>query len=61
MARLPRLCPVGMPQHIIQRSNNRQVYFASEDGFTAYVNWNDFWSVPEFTEFINFHLAPIFR
>lgn len=39
MARLPRLCPVGIPQHIIQRGNNRQVCFASEEGFTAYVHW----------------------
>ena len=29
MARLPRLCPVGIPQHIIQRGNNRQPCFAS--------------------------------
>lgn len=27
MARLNRLCPVGIPQHIIQRGNNRQVCF----------------------------------
>lgn len=39
MARLPRLCPVGIPQHIIQRGNNRQVCFASEDDFIAYVHW----------------------
>ncbi|GEM_PF-4667565 len=25
MARLTRVCPVGVPQHIIQRGNNRQV------------------------------------
>lgn len=28
MARLRRIGPVGIPQHIIQRSNNRQVCFA---------------------------------
>lgn len=39
MARLPRLCPVGIPQHIIQRGNNRQVCFASEEDFIAYVHW----------------------
>ncbi|WP_417504806.1 transposase [Marinomonas gallaica] len=39
MARLPRLCPIGIPQHIIQRGNNRQVCFASEDDFIAYAHW----------------------
>tara|TARA_R110001632_G_scaffold233172_1_gene378360 strand:- start:1824 stop:2525 length:702 start_codon:yes stop_codon:yes gene_type:complete len=39
MARLPRLCPIGIPQHIIQRGNNRQVCFASEDDFIAYAYW----------------------
>ena len=24
MVRLARVCPVGIPQHIIQRGNNRQ-------------------------------------
>ena len=33
MARLKRICPPGIPQHIIQRGNNRQVCFASEDDF----------------------------
>ena len=39
MARLARVCPVGIPQHIIQRGNNRQVCFASEQDFAAYVSW----------------------
>ncbi|MES9857003.1 MAG: transposase [Sedimenticola sp.] len=39
MARLQRICPVGIPQHIIQRGNNRQVCFASEMDFSAYANW----------------------
>ena len=39
MARLARVCPIGIPQHIIQRGNNRQVCFASEQDFSAYVNW----------------------
>lgn len=29
MARLPRLCVPGIPQHIIQRGTNRQACFAS--------------------------------
>jgi len=39
MTRLPRLSIPGIPQHIIQRGNNRQVCFASEDDFTAYAHW----------------------
>lgn len=39
MARLPRACPIGIPQHVIQRGNNRQVCFAGEQDFTAYAGW----------------------
>ena len=39
MARLPRVNPIGIPQHIIQRGNNRQVCFASEGDFAAYIGW----------------------
>lgn len=39
MARLPRLCPKGIPQHIIQRGNNRQVCFADSQDFATYTNW----------------------
>lgn len=39
MARQPRLCLPGIPQHIIQRGNNRQVCFASESDFAAYASW----------------------
>lgn len=39
MARLPRLCLPGIPQHIIQRGNNRQVCFGSEEDFAAYAHW----------------------
>ncbi len=39
MARLNRICPVGVPQHIIQRGNNRQVCFAGEQGFATYAVW----------------------
>lgn len=38
MARLPRLGPVGIPQHIIQRGNNRAICFASERDFAFYTN-----------------------
>lgn len=39
MARLPRVCLPGIPQHIIQRGNNRQVCFALEEDFAAYAHW----------------------
>ena len=39
MARLARMCPAGIPQHVIQRGNNRQVCFASEQDIQAYVAW----------------------
>ena len=39
MARLPRLCLPGIPQHIIQRGTNRQACFASEEDFAAYAHW----------------------
>ncbi|MBQ0712862.1 MAG: transposase [Porticoccus sp.] len=39
MSRLPRFCPVGLPQHIIQRGNNRSVCFADEQDFSAYAHW----------------------
>ena len=39
MPRLPRVSPVGIPQHLIQRGNNRSVCFSSEDDMKAYVNW----------------------
>ena len=39
MARLPRFCPAGLPQHVIQRGNNRQICFVCEQDFTAYANW----------------------
>ena len=38
MARLPRLCPVGIPQHVIQRGNNRQICFTTDGDVAAYVN-----------------------
>lgn len=39
MARLPRVHLAGVPEHIIQRGNNRQVCFACEEDFAAYAHW----------------------
>ena len=39
MARLPRIGPLGVPQHIIQRGNNRQVCFACEQDMAVYANF----------------------
>jgi putative transposase len=36
MARSPRLDVPGIPQHVIQRGNNRQVCFAADEDYTAY-------------------------
>jgi len=41
MARLPRICLPGISQHIIQRGNNRQICFGSDDDFAAYAYWLD--------------------
>lgn len=39
MARLVRVSPVGVPQHVIQRGNNRQICFGGEEDMKAYLNW----------------------
>ena len=39
MARLPRISPAGVPVHLIQRGNNRQVCFAALEDYSAYVSW----------------------
>ncbi len=39
MPRRPRLCPAGIPQHIGQRGNNRQICFASDNDLKAYAHW----------------------
>jgi len=39
MSRLVRVCPPGIPNHIIQRGHNRQICFAEEEDFAAYENW----------------------
>jgi len=38
MPRKPRVSPIGIPQHIIIRGNNRQICFACEDDMAFYVN-----------------------
>ena len=39
MARLPRFSPAGIPQHIVQRGNNRSICFGGEQDFAAYAKW----------------------
>ena len=39
MARLVRVSPVGVPQHIVQCGNNHQVCFGGEEDMKAYLNW----------------------
>jgi len=39
MSRLPRVCPVGVTQHVIQRGNNRQICFGRQEDYFAYVGW----------------------
>ncbi len=39
MPRRHRLCPPGLPVHVVQRGNNRQVCFASVADMKAYANW----------------------
>ena len=41
MPRRPRVLPVGRPAHVIQRGNNRQICFASDQDIAAYANWLD--------------------
>ena len=36
---LTRICPANIPQHIIQRGNNRPVCFAEKQNFEAYIGW----------------------
>ncbi|MDU0356222.1 transposase [Paraglaciecola aquimarina] len=37
MSRLPRICPLDIAQHVIQRGNNRQICFGNEHDFFAYI------------------------
>lgn len=39
MARLPRILPVDIPDHIIQRGNNRQVCFVADEDYSTYLGW----------------------
>jgi putative transposase len=39
MARLPRNCPAGIPQHIIQRGNNRHACFVTDQDFITYSSY----------------------
>ncbi len=39
MARLPRISPVGLPVHLIQRGNNRQSCFGALEDYSAYMGW----------------------
>ena len=39
MARLERITPVGIPVHIVQRGNNRQACFVSDEDYGAYAGW----------------------
>ena len=39
MPRRTRLCPPGIPQHIIQRGNNRQACFVAPEDYAAYAHW----------------------
>jgi putative transposase len=39
MARLPRVCLPGIPLHVIQRRNNRQVCVGSDEDLAAYAHW----------------------
>ena len=38
MARLPRLNLAGIPQHVVQRGNNRQVSFFAEQDDVVYLD-----------------------
>ena len=39
MARHPRFCPAGLPQHLIQRGNNHSICFARDEDYAAYAHW----------------------
>ena len=38
MARLPRLSPVDVPVHVLQRGNNRQLVFRGDDDYAFYLD-----------------------
>jgi putative transposase len=39
MPRLARFTPAGIPQHVIQHGNNRQVTFCCDEDFAFYIYW----------------------
>lgn len=39
MVRPPRLNPIGMAQHVIQRGNNRQACFIQDQDYALYATW----------------------
>lgn len=39
MVRFQRIAPLGIYQRIIQRGNNRQVYFASDQEVAFWMRW----------------------
>lgn len=39
MPRRKRHCPAGLPIHVVQRGNNRQICFTSNADMAAYLNW----------------------
>ena len=41
MARRARLLFAGVPQHLIQRGNNRQATFFAEEDYSSYLHWLD--------------------
>lgn len=39
MARRRRACPAGVPEHVIQRGNDRRICFGCDEDFAAYAHW----------------------
>lgn len=39
MPRRPRVILPGVPMHLIQRGNNRQVCFCSDENYRFYLDW----------------------
>ena len=37
MARLPRLCPAGLPIHIVHRGHDRNACFACDEDYSSYL------------------------
>jgi putative transposase len=45
MSRLPRVSPIGIPVHLIQRGNNRQTCFGAAEDYGAYLSWLQEYSI----------------